>query len=662
MIEQWLYNMFAASICLTLCYSVYGLFLKHETFHQWNRIYLAVTLGLCLIISWSRISVPVESARAQRLHHLPYFAKSLISGDESVLPALVREHLKKQVLDQDVPSRMNLFTPGTLLFFIYILGVLIFVTQLGGQIARVLHMIGTGTRRTINGLAVVEVDAPVGPCCFGPIILINPERIPKGSLPTVLHHEAIHVRHGHALDSLLAEVARILMWFCPVAWWYRGAIRMVHEYSADAETTRFHTEPSVYRALLLEQLAHPLSLQPVLGIGLKPVKQRIAMLERLKSPSYAHWKVLYGIPTVVLLFVLFSLHITAYHGSAEGIMIPENAILLTPVVDLFNHPQRWTRTANQVQGPGPHSDLIMHFLQMRAAGWNDIDLDEIAVISGSSALYAYEPGEFMPKYAYLHNHPADRIAAATGFGYQWMTVDSEEEAWQQIKSALDQGKPVKGEYYEDILFVGYREADNAGDRRIYALCDEPDTFSRWFTWTEFTRWFREHSRGRLGMHTQYVPASSPSAVARRTIQDLIQYSDNPPAACQVAYARATFGLNGMRVYANDCSDLKRYKRFAMCHDMNSQWPTRKSTAVYLRRLAQKEMFEEAVNGYLRTAAQHYEQAYQAWCRAFKHIGWDAPRDAESNPSHRRIAAEAVKQAAEQEGMAIASLQRVTALW
>ena len=72
--------------------------------------------------------------------------------------------------------------------------------------------------------------------------------------------------------------------------------------------------------------------------------------------------------------------------------------------------------------------LSMHLVAMRAAGWRDADMDTITAVSGASALFAYEPGEFMPKYANLHIGMDQRIAHATGFGYEWAPFEGGEEA------------------------------------------------------------------------------------------------------------------------------------------------------------------------------------------------------------------------------------------
>ena len=42
----------------------------------------------------------------------------------------------------------------------------------------------------------------------------------------------------------------------------------------------------------------------------------------------------------------------------------------------------------------PSVVLSLHLVQMRAADW-DVDRDHIAALPGASALFGYQPGEFM---------------------------------------------------------------------------------------------------------------------------------------------------------------------------------------------------------------------------------------------------------------------------
>ena len=83
--------------------------------------------------------------------------------------------------------------------------------------------------------------------------------------------------------------------------------------------------------------------------------------------------------------------------------------------------------------PQPYVYLSLHLVQMRSAGWKDVDYDLIAAVSGVSALFGYEHGTFDPKYAHHLIGMDDRITEATGFGYEWVDFRGIDEAWAIIK-------------------------------------------------------------------------------------------------------------------------------------------------------------------------------------------------------------------------------------
>ena len=49
--------------------------------------------------------------------------------------------------------------------------------------------------------------------------------------------------------------------------------------------------------------------------------------------------------------------------------------------------------------PQPCVYLQMHYVEMHTTGWQTVDFDTLVAVSGASALFAYQPGEFRPKYA-----------------------------------------------------------------------------------------------------------------------------------------------------------------------------------------------------------------------------------------------------------------------
>jgi hypothetical protein len=158
-------------------------------------------------------------------------------------------------------------------------------------------------------------------------------------------------------------------------------------------------------------------------------------------------------------------------------------ILLEEAVAAFEHITQNVASHKNVLDeevyPQPSVYLVSHLVCMRAAGWRDISFDTLAAVSGASALFAYEPGTFMPKYANLAIGMDERIAEATGFGWAWVPFDGAEEAWTLLKRGVDAGRPLKGWHAENVVFAGYQNAETPEERRVFAMTDGPEYYAKW---------------------------------------------------------------------------------------------------------------------------------------------------------------------------------------
>ena len=291
----------------------------------------------------------------------------------------------------------------------------------------------------------------------------------------------------------------------------------------------------------------------------------------------------------------------------------------------------------------PYVYLSLHLVQMRAAGWADADFDEIAAVSGASALFGYQPGEFDPKYAHLHLDLDQRIADATGFGYEWVPFKRMDEAWELLKASIDTERPVKGWYWEDILFTNYRDAEEPKERRVFAMADGPDTFAKWWVWDEFVEWVElveGRSLARFGRHTRRVQPRSAGEIAHRVMRELVEWSVMPPLTIRDSFPNAILGLAGIEAYATDCENSDLSEDWLACHDINPQWTARNSTAVYLGRIAKACLFEQEVNTHLLKASMQYHAAYECWQAFYKLLGHHTEEDVRKMQA-RRLAGAAV---------------------
>ena len=308
----------------------------------------------------------------------------------------------------------------------------------------------------------------------------------------------------------------------------------------------------------------------------------------------------------------------------------------------------------------PYVDLSMHLIQMHLEGWTDVDFDVLAAVSGASALYGYQPGEFGPKYAHLQLAPDQRIAEATGFGYKWGAFKDIEEAWALLKQTVDAGHTAKGWDWENILFAGYEDAPKIEDRKVFALADGPATYVKWLTWEEFNEWVQRvinWNAAQFGLFTERVDVHTQEEIAKRILTDLVAWSDQPPEDIQKQHNKATFGLRAIEEQAKEVENTESFPDFVACHGLNPQWTPRHSTALYLDNLIESTLFTADVNTHLGVAAQQYHGAFTAWKAFYTMVGHRVPDKVRNMPARRRAAAGLVRSWGVHEKAAVTAIEK-----
>ena len=310
--------------------------------------------------------------------------------------------------------------------------------------------------------------------------------------------------------------------------------------------------------------------------------------------------------------------------------------------------------------PQPAVYLTTHLVEMWAAGWKDADFDTLAAVSGASALFAYQPDEFMPKYANLHIGMDGRITEATGFGYEWVPFEDTDSAWPIIKESIDSRRPLKGWHWENLLVGGYHDAARKQDRKVFVMDDGPGTTAEWWTWQRFSEWTAEWPHF-LGRHTERVETAPAKEIALRVMSDLVEWSANPPDAIAREYPEAKFGLEGIEIYAAHCADIETYDDWVACHPINPQWTVRNSTAAYLDQVAGARIFPAHIAEHITAAAREYRAAYEDWREFYNQLGHDAPENAGKTKERRLAGAAAIRSALEHEKAAIDSVRQALGL-
>ncbi|WP_418499137.1 TonB family protein [Flagellimonas sp.] len=285
----------------------YDLFLKKETFFQWNRFYLLVTFLLSLVLPWVKLEM-LRISMPQELGGVTVFLTQL----DGV------------VLTPHGPET-NFWT--TLPWYYWVLGVGSIMSALwfGYKLLQILKLKRQGKVVRYPDFVKVTVQRSSLAFSFFRNIFMGAE-IQKEKEAKIIAHELVHVKQKHTLDLLFFELARIVFWFNPLVYVYQGRVAELHEFIADAhavkDNKREHFEMLLSEAFKTQHISF---VNQFFNKSL--IKKRIVMLQ--KKRSKAIWQLKY---VLLLPLVLGMLVYTSCESESEKKNEELEAVLLDEIV------------------------------------------------------------------------------------------------------------------------------------------------------------------------------------------------------------------------------------------------------------------------------------------------------------------------------------------
>lgn len=249
----------------------YDLFLKKETFFQWNRVYLLGTFALSLILPWVKIEA-FQTTMPQELGTTTVFLTQLngvVLGPEASETNFLAT----------IPWPYLVMGGGSLLAALWFAYKLIQIRQLRKK----------GLVEHYQHFTKVTVPKSVTAFSFFRSIFLG-EDIKKEKEPNILAHELVHVKQWHSLDLLFFELIRILFWFNPLVYIYQNRVAELHEFIADAHAVK--QNKSSHFEMLLSEVFNTQNISFVNQFfNQSLIKKRIVMLQKRKSKAV--WKLKY---------------------------------------------------------------------------------------------------------------------------------------------------------------------------------------------------------------------------------------------------------------------------------------------------------------------------------------------------------------------------------
>jgi TonB family protein len=267
----WWHYLLLSNLYLILFFGFYVLLLQRETFFQLNRIYLVGSAVVSFLIPVIQLEWVKQWFITQKVQQTIYSAS----------PA---------VIYQIKVVQPHYITLGQVIGSIYVAGILILSIKLIWQLVALSR--------------IMQYKQVAAAWSFFKKIKVD-EQLP--SRQVIVAHEEVHARQWHSADVLLIEVLMILNWFNPVIYFYRRAVKHIHEFIADRDAVKAGTSKNEYAMLLLSQTfdvpVHHL-LNPFFNHSV--LKQRIKMLQKNKSHYSALLKYGFSAPLFALMLALSS--------------------------------------------------------------------------------------------------------------------------------------------------------------------------------------------------------------------------------------------------------------------------------------------------------------------------------------------------------------------
>ncbi len=263
---EWHFYLLKVSACSALFFAFYVVALRKLTFFRANRFYLLFSLLLSFVIP--ALNVEIEKA-------LPPLV--LQAGTPEAWPGIQVQPMEAMPVTT-VPGIS--WTLWLSVMYIAVAVVLLVLT-----LWRLLQLLKhTKVYNRVGNLKLIRKNEGFTNCSFFNYVFIGAEQLTAAEFSLLLKHEEVHARQYHSADKLLLHVAKAVLWFNPVIYFYDKELEQLHEYEADA-TTSYNFGARPYADLLLKLAIQEYSGPLVHNFVKSPIKERIKMLYQSKSKN-----------------------------------------------------------------------------------------------------------------------------------------------------------------------------------------------------------------------------------------------------------------------------------------------------------------------------------------------------------------------------------------
>jgi hypothetical protein len=268
-----------SGVCLGIFYLIYWAFLKKETFFEFNRFFLILSIPLSFAIPLLNITSPIRTSTV--------LEETYMAGTAA-------------------GAQGQLFSISDVLLLAFFIGSAFFLFRFVVRLTQILLLIRKYGYHIYDGVKVVVTDTETAPFSFFNFLFISNADITDHGFERILTHEMTHIKQYHSIDLLLMELLTIVQWFNPFVWPYKKSLKETHEYLADHAVIAQGCSRAKYQLLIFEQHVGLNMFEFTNNFSQSLIKRRITMMAKIKSNGRAKLKILLIFPVIALLVLAFA--------------------------------------------------------------------------------------------------------------------------------------------------------------------------------------------------------------------------------------------------------------------------------------------------------------------------------------------------------------------
>lgn len=274
----------------TLFLALYEVFLKQDTHYNLQRFYLLLLPIFALFLPF--IVVPVLSEGISETYQvsMPVIFLSEVGGNSELMNADANVSV-----GNEYSTLLSIWVVGVVFSSIWFLWKYLSLLKLRANAS----IVDKGNYKLAS---LPKTDVAFS---FGRTIYLG-EELEEKAKEVILKHEKVHIAQRHSIDLIVYQLLRIVFWWNPMLYFFQNRLQAVHEYIADAEVVQSIAKKEYYQNLLSQVFkTNGISFTNTF-YKQSLIKNRIIMLQKIKSSRKSKFKYLLIFPLLAFMLVVVS--------------------------------------------------------------------------------------------------------------------------------------------------------------------------------------------------------------------------------------------------------------------------------------------------------------------------------------------------------------------